>query len=171
MTCPIDLLILNGIQYLHGCLLASSVRRHGRGLGCSPPPPPPLGSIFFGGWFFWGVTPTLFLACQRGWWCTMDTPILLRVCMENWPKIFEEGKKVTESHPPPPPLPNSSAFQAWRSIDACNVTPPPPSLWRNPAYATAVCTLRFGKLWESKVRNYSWNLLSLSLYGWYLQYI
>ena len=75
----------------------------------TPNPPPPLGSpkILFLGW-----TPCPpFFACQRGWWCMMDTPTPR---LETWPKNFEEGgKKCLTYHvmhamlPPPPPLKTS----------------------------------------------------------------
>ena len=59
----------------------------GGGGGCSTPPPPlDLKNIFGIFFFFLGggnppllwirrpFFPSCFFACQRGWWCTMDTP-------------------------------------------------------------------------------------------------
>ena len=64
----------------------------GGGFGGKLPPPLDPNSFFFGCFFYF------FFACQRGWWWTMDTPTL---CLENWPKLFEVGKKSVESCPPP----------------------------------------------------------------------
>ena len=44
------------------------------------------------------IQRTIFLdfliACQRGWWCTMDTPI---PHLENWLKKLRKKKKVSEA--------------------------------------------------------------------------
>ena len=103
----------------------SKVHIKGKGVrrgcyGCSNPPLDPKN--FERGWMLGGKPPLPFvseelliffaclLACQRGCWCTctMDTTT---PCLENRPKIFEEGKEK----PPPPP---SDFFRpAWCSID------------------------------------------------------
>ena len=98
------------------------VRRVRRGWGVSgvqPPPPHPLDPDIF---YYFLLLYIFFFACQRGWWCTMDTPT---PCMENWPKMLRPKKWRS----PPPPLGAAS----WH---ACNVTPPPP-----PPLKKMLCTL------------------------------
>ena len=83
--------------------------------------------------FFYLFIFILLLACQKGWWCIMDTPT---PCLKYWPYNFEEGKKL---------------FQAWRGIDhgmhaMLNPPPPPPPEKKNPSYATGYVIVSLGWL-------------------------
>ena len=82
------------------------------------------------------------VACQRVWWCMMDTPTLCRGKLVD-PNILRKVTKVTESPPPPPPhqlfRPGGEKNDrvSYRSSAFQQCYPPPPPRKKSCIYVRA----------------------------------